>query len=361
MPEIKPLDLVRMIENGEIDIPELQREFVWSNQQVRDLAESIYNRYPIGLITLYKVPKDMAERPGTRYWVLDGQQRILSLALIVNGSIKEVGRTRTTWVWFNPRNEDFRWTEPPRELSDEWINLSKVLKMSDEQLVKFTQDRPAEEREKINLLWLRFRDYNILVHEIREDLDLDQLGDIFVRTNFAGTRVRGAEVYSTMLAVAEPGIVKELRNFADSLETTRGWKIDYGVMIRTFMAFLTDGKVKLASRVLEQANKLKESLQKQKGAIPEIMQKTKNGIESSIELLMDPSLLSIASPTSDFLPSQNVLVTIAYYLGKREAISEKDKKGLLAWYVLASEFARYSSAAETRLNEDLSVIQEGGD
>jgi hypothetical protein len=30
----------------------------------------------------------------------------------------------------------------------------------------------------------------VFVHELSEDLDLDDLGNIFVRTNFAGTRVK---------------------------------------------------------------------------------------------------------------------------------------------------------------------------
>lgn len=357
MPERKPFELVRMVKDGEIEIPEFQREFVWSNKQVEDLADSIYNGYPIGLITLYRLPRELREGRNAQYWVLDGQQRILSLYLIFNGSIEEAGRTKKLWVWFNPRTEEFQSTEPPRRLGEEWVNLSEVLNMTDEQLVRFMQNRPSGERDKIHVLWLRFRDYNVLVHELHEDLDLDRLGDIFVRINFAGTRVKGAEVYSTMLAVTQPGIVDELRKFVKTLD----WDIDYGVAMRTFMAFLTDGKVRLESRVLDQAAKLKEVLQSKRDSIPDILNKTKSSIKSAIELLRDPSKLAIVSPSQDFIPSQNVLVTMAYYIGKKRELSDKEKRGLLGWFVLASSFARYSSATETRLNEDLSEIQKGGD
>jgi len=71
--------LVSMFESGEINIPEFQREFVWSNIQVRDLAESIYRRYPIGVLTFYEVPQDLRRSERERFWVLDGQQRLLSL------------------------------------------------------------------------------------------------------------------------------------------------------------------------------------------------------------------------------------------------------------------------------------------
>lgn|GEM_PF-2770491 len=60
-----------------------------------------------------------------------------------------------------------------------------------------------EEKDKISTLWARFRsDYKVPIHELLEDLSLDDLGGIFVRVNFAGTRVRGADVYSTIVAVA---------------------------------------------------------------------------------------------------------------------------------------------------------------
>ena len=361
MTEVKPLDLVKMLEDGVVEIPELQREFVWSNEQVKDLAESIYNRYPIGMITLYRVPKELATKQGAS-WVLDGQQRIMSLALIVNGAIPvKAGAPRRAWVWFNPNHEDFHCTEPPRRMPTEWVNLSDILKMNDQSLVQFIQNRSSGEREKIQLLWLRFRDYNLLVHDIHEDLDLDKLGDIFVRTNFAGTRVRGAEVYSTMLAVAAPGIVKQLRGFVDSLNNQRGWDVDYGVAMRIFMAFLTDGRVKLASRVLDQAGKLKDSLQTKKEQIPEIVTKVQKSIVSAIDLLTSTNELAIATPSYEYLPSQNVLVIMAYYVEKRSLTAEAEKRGLLGWFVLASHFGRYGSGTETRLNEDLSEIERGGD
>lgn len=354
-------ELVDSVENGEIEIPEFQREFVWSDAQVRDLVESVHYGYPIGSLTLYKLPRGLKESRKALYWVLDGQQRLLSFDLAVNGSVRlRRGRTKGLWIWFNPGTKNFAWTEPPRQRGKEWVKLSDVLKMNSEELAKFLQSRPTKEWEKIHALWLKFQHYDVLIHTLSEDLDLDRLGDIFVRANFAGTRVKGTDVYSTMVAVAEPGMVEELREFTDGLRARRlgeEWDIDYGIVIRTYIAFLTNGKVKLASRVLDQAKRLGEILENKKNMIQDIKQKTENGIEKAIELLMNPSELAITS--SRHLPTQNVLVTMAYYLGKSGGIPQEERRGLLAWFVLASYFARYTSAAETRLNEDLSVIEEG--
>jgi len=118
LPEFKIRELVEMVENGEIDVPEFQREFVWSNNQVRDLAESIYKSYPIGLLVFYKIPSQLRSQ-NKRYWVLDGQQRLLSLVLIMKGQVKAIrGGQETTIrldIWFDPKNEKFELRRPVTE------------------------------------------------------------------------------------------------------------------------------------------------------------------------------------------------------------------------------------------------------
>ena len=113
-------ELVKTIRNGEIEIPEFQREFVWSNMQVRDLAESIYHSYPIGVLTLFKLPGGLMESRKALYWALDGQQRLLSLNLITDGSVTlRRGEIKKLWIWFNPNTDEFACTEPPRHRGKE--------------------------------------------------------------------------------------------------------------------------------------------------------------------------------------------------------------------------------------------------
>ena len=46
--------LISYIENGDLDLPDLQRPFVWGNNKVRDLFDSMYRGYPIGYFLLWK-------------------------------------------------------------------------------------------------------------------------------------------------------------------------------------------------------------------------------------------------------------------------------------------------------------------
>lgn len=346
-------DLVRMIDQGEISIPVFQREFVWSDNQVRDLAESIYRGYPIGLLIFYKVPKEL-KSGNESYWVLDGQQRLLSFVLIMKGQVQAIvgGREKTKRldIWFDPVNERFELRRPRK--GENWVKLSEILQIRRRaELESLLRERgfSPEEQDGISTLWRVFReDYNVPVHELPEDIDLDDLGNIFVRINFAGTPVRGIDVYSTMIAIAHREIVRELRDFRAELSIP----VDYGILVRAFVAFLTDGKVKLANRVFDQAKKLEEILKNKEKELTNVIKEVKDSTSRSIEILRKYGV--------NKLPAESVIPVMAYYLYKHGILSSKEEEGLFKWFILVSFFKRYSASAETRLNEDLDTIRNGG-
>jgi uncharacterized protein with ParB-like and HNH nuclease domain len=70
--------LMDKLKRGDIQIPELQRMFVWKQSQVELLIDSIYRECPIGMLTFYPPPLELGGKAGIK-WVLDGQQRLLSL------------------------------------------------------------------------------------------------------------------------------------------------------------------------------------------------------------------------------------------------------------------------------------------
>jgi len=91
-------DLLGKIERGEIALPDIQREFVWTNTQVKDFVVSIYKRHPVGLILLWEKPygeeipvvtmeEHVASNPTYKELVIDGQQRLTSLLLVNKGRL----------------------------------------------------------------------------------------------------------------------------------------------------------------------------------------------------------------------------------------------------------------------------------
>lgn len=88
VPEFTRLtDLVQMVEDGKLAIPEFQRPFVWKPPAVADLLVSVARRWPIGTLLLLEGPQDFAVRPlaeapelnNVELLLLDGQQRMTAL------------------------------------------------------------------------------------------------------------------------------------------------------------------------------------------------------------------------------------------------------------------------------------------
>ena len=105
-------EIVRKAAGGELDIPAFQRGFVWTEAQLRDLAESLWRDYPIGMLLLWEPQIGDAHR--TRLLVADGQHRIISLCALFgqkphwcagNG---DQSHTQMS-IWFDPTAEKSGW------------------------------------------------------------------------------------------------------------------------------------------------------------------------------------------------------------------------------------------------------------
>src|SRR5687768_5347187 len=90
--------LLNQIQNGEIALPAIQRDFVWPEERIERLLDSVLRGYPIGIALLWETYLDVQHRRFTTDYqpaqahvfhnnaakrklkvVLDGQQRLQSL------------------------------------------------------------------------------------------------------------------------------------------------------------------------------------------------------------------------------------------------------------------------------------------
>lgn len=94
VPEVHYIpSLFRKIQNGELRIPAFQRGYVWKENHILDLMESIFLGYPIGSLLFWKTETgqlrevqvegtafpSLEERSGDVLYVLDGMQRLSTL------------------------------------------------------------------------------------------------------------------------------------------------------------------------------------------------------------------------------------------------------------------------------------------
>lgn len=89
--------LLSDVAKGNIKIPVFQREYVWNDEQIMSLLDSIYHGYPVGSLLLwstkeilkherdvggFKLPQTPTDYPVN--YVLDGQQRLTTLYGVFN-------------------------------------------------------------------------------------------------------------------------------------------------------------------------------------------------------------------------------------------------------------------------------------
>lgn len=127
--KVKPDDmqfdeLMLKVRNGQIRIPDFQREFVWERSQIISLLDSVYQHFPIGSFLFWQTDDEIQsyrrigevelrrDRGRSVQYVLDGQQRLTSLfasleqakiAHRVNG--KKV--TKNLQIFFDLDEEEF--------------------------------------------------------------------------------------------------------------------------------------------------------------------------------------------------------------------------------------------------------------
>ena len=134
-------DLLNDVKNGRIGLPDLQRPFVWKDNKVRDLLDSMLKGYPIGYVMLWESPANFENKGQigindktfntARDLVIDGQQRLTALLGAIKGiKIKNVNyKERNIKISFNPLKREFAVWSQAYERNPEWISaVSYILR-----------------------------------------------------------------------------------------------------------------------------------------------------------------------------------------------------------------------------------------
>jgi len=117
MAYVKLIDLVRKFDSGVVELPLMQRDYVWPPSKVVKLLDSLYRRWPIGVFYIWRTPNRQAQREAAihrkvgakitePFWgyLLDGQQRLTSLSRALDDKF---GDNLATRAFFDIRKCEF--------------------------------------------------------------------------------------------------------------------------------------------------------------------------------------------------------------------------------------------------------------
>lgn len=398
-------ELISEIERGVVRLPEIQRRYIWKSTRVRDLFDSLYRGYPSGTILLWETDdkelplQDMAiEQQDNPYsntrLLLDGQQRLTSLATVIRGKPVVVrGREKPIELLFNLDHPDDLdivtevHEEGPEDkkgvgrLEDEtdstedelqnrfnrmtfvvatkklerlpqWIKVSEVFKNNDD--TTFLQQagvegfsHPNYRRYTQRLAKLRkIREYTYRIDVLGKTLSYNEVTEIFVRVNSLGAKLRGADLALAQITAKWHNSLKEFEKFQEECKGS-GFSLDLGsVHLRNLVVFAT-----AQSRFGTVRNLSKETLQKS-------WRESCQGLQFALNFMRANA--GLESPA--LLASPFVLIAVAYFGKKRNySLSPEEEKQLRYWVLLANAKGRYSrGSSETILDQDLAVLHRGG-
>jgi hypothetical protein len=365
---LKVRELLDEIARDEVLLPEIQRAYVWKGPQVAKLIDSLYREYPAGQILLWDtaslpVTKSLegVEKPalpggGNPKIVLDGQQRLTSLHKAL-GTVKakkeEPGdddeEDRRIEVYFNLETEAFQLYLRRLDADPRWISVRAVLdnERHDLDILEDIENRTGLDRKDARVrLYLdrlqrlrKIADFKFPIEIFKSD-DYEQVTELFVRINSAGTRLRAAELVLAQLALRLPGAIVKLIDAALDDYAEVGYELEPRFLIRALIAIGTG-----QSRY----RYLTEFWRKPAGEIEEIWRRTRKAVDSAVNFVRHNARFE----SSDWLPSLNALIPLAAYFARHTAIAPNVEEGLLRWFYLASLRGRYSGSGETALDEDL--------
>jgi uncharacterized protein with ParB-like and HNH nuclease domain len=98
------IELVRRYESGDIQLPLMQRDYVWTPAKLLGLLDSLYKGWPIGCFYIWQTYKQQATKASVNHgpidfpgYLLDGQQRLVSLSRAIQQTESLITARSSIW------------------------------------------------------------------------------------------------------------------------------------------------------------------------------------------------------------------------------------------------------------------------
>ncbi len=351
------------IDSGYMALPKFQRGYVWNRDQVRGLMDSLYRRHPVGSLLVWATPEEEVSHrgeqdlaPGVVRLLLDGQQRVTSLYGIIRGEPPAFfdGNARTfTGLYFHLQDEEFRFYQRTHMQDDPlWINVSELMKGGHDGLGEqiYRLGRLPEFKAmygkfngRLNQI-LGIRDIDLHVEEVTgPDKTIDVVVDIFNRVNSGGTKLSQGDLALAKICGSWPEGRERMQSILQRWRES-GYDFSLDWLLRNVNAIVTGEARFVHLHEVPTA------------AIQDGLARAERGIDHALNLIDG----RLGLDHDRVLFGRYALPVMSRYIDKRGGqladVTERDR--LLYWYFQSAMWGRFSSANESKLDQDYEAIQD---
>ncbi|MCD0499376.1 DUF262 domain-containing protein [Achromobacter sp. MY14] len=343
--------LLSDVSRGNIKIPVFQREYVWKDEQIMSLLDSIYQGYPVGSLLLWstKVPlkheRDVGgfELPKTPEdfpvnYLLDGQQRLTTLFGVFNSDAKTADPALAECfdVSFVPETEIFLHSSVADPAKS--INLRAILDTTKllPELARFS----SEDQKSIATLTERFKDYEFPVVTIR-DRSNQEVCRVFQRINSSGTSLSTLELLSAWTWSDQFNLINEIQTLLDRLADCGYEDVGEELVLRC-LATIVQGSIDADALVDAPPERLIEGMTKLKQA----MYATVDFLEKELRI-----------KNIVFVPFPIMLVPLVGFYARTLKPTASHLMGLKRWFWHCAFTQKYKAGTNTAVLEDLKRME----
>lgn len=381
-------EAINAIHTKQYLLPSIQREFVWTQEQITMLFDSIMRDYPINSFLFWKIPKEKASefkfyeflreyhQKDNRHnlkaningsdditAILDGQQRLTSLYIGLKGSYANKIAYKK---WDNPLayakkklyinlldipsdnsyEYEFKFlTKVESEESDEnhyWFEVAKIMDLKEQyDVMNFMieaglSSNPNKEKAKFaNRVLYKLHSVihvnKIISYYLEKNSELDKVLNIFIRVNSGGTTLSYSDLLLSF-ATAQwetRDAREEINGFVDEINKIgRGFNISKDIVLKACLVLCDMPDISFKVDNFNRTNMLK---------IEKEWDRIKKALRDAL------NLISSFGFCRDNITSNNLIIPVAYYLktiglpNNFEVSTSRivDRKNIKLWFVSA--------------------------
>lgn len=356
-------NILSQIDLGAMALPEFQRGYVWNRDQVRKLMTSLYKRYPVGGLLIWKTRTDAAHargngqlQPGYVDLILDGQQRITSLYGVIRGRPPQFfqgNKDAFLNLYFNVDEEAFKFYSP-LEMKDNpaWVSVTELMQQGIGPYYGRLAATGVDSQKMIAYVNRLTAVHGIQAIDLHaetvtgDDKTVDVVVEIFNEVNSGGTKLSKGDLALAKICAPWPEARKELQQ---RLEHWRqhGFYFDLDWLLRNITTIITN-------QALFSNLDTISTVQFQDG-----LRQT----EKAIDTLLNTLSARLGLDHDRVLGSRYSFPVMAHYLVKRggKFTDAAEQNKLLYWYIQSFLWGRYAGSTESAINQDMRAAEASAD
>jgi len=352
------------IDEGQLFVPAFQREYVWKRENVKELFRSLINEYPTGTLLTWETsnPPELkgklkySKEKGAIKLLLDGQQRITSLYIIINGKYpnyytNEEIKHDVRKLYVNLETLELEYYKIAKMKHNFlWVDLTDIftdrIKITD--LISKIEDKSRLQKILDNFMKIKnIEKFEFPEQTIPVKATVREAINIFYRVNAMGVNLTEAELALAQISGYWPKARELFKEKLNNLkEDNFDFKLDFIIYILLGIIYNKGGEMQKlhAPANLEKLKKVWEKLDS------EILDYTINILKSNY-----------VESTREINSVYALVPIVAYIYNKNCKLSETEIKKLIKWFYYSQIKYRYVSQLQQKLTKDLNLLKTSMD